>query len=108
MKWLENIINQNADVPVNLTERVSFNNNCIKNRVWYRGYPSELEEFFKSRIHSDSVSKARFWASVPSSGRMRKLHSGIYAVVIDAITDLILGDYQGLQIRDASEDGQNN
>lgn len=103
-----NIIKQDADVPVNLTERVSFNNNCIKNRVWYRGDPSELEEFFKSGIHSDSVSKARFWASVPSSGRMRKFHSGIYATVIDAITDLILGDYQGLQIGDASEDGQND
>lgn len=103
-----NIIKQDVDVPVNLTERVSFNNNCIKNRVWYRGDPSELEEFFKSGIHSDSVSKARFWASVPSSGRMRKFHSGIYATVIDVITDLILGDYQGLQIGDASEDGQND
>lgn len=95
-----NIIKQNADVPVSLTERVNFNNNCIKNRVWYRGDPSELEEFFKSSINSDSVSKARFWASVPSSGNIRKFHSGIYAVIIDAITDLILGDYEGLQFGD--------
>lgn len=98
-----NIIKQNTDVPVNLTERVSFNNNCIKNRVWYRGDPSELEEFFKSSINSDSVSKARFWASVPSSGIIRKFHSGIYAIIIDTITDLVLGDYQGLQVGDEQE-----
>lgn len=93
-----NIVKQNIDVPVNLTEIVSFNNNCIKNRVWYRGDPSELEEFFKSSINSNSISKARFWASVPSSGTIRKFHSGIYAIIIDSLTDLILGDYQGLQV----------
>lgn len=99
-----NIIKQNTDAPVSLTELISFNNNCIKNRVWYRGDPSELEEFFKSSINSDSVSKARFWASVPSSGTIRKFHSGIYAIIIDSLTDLILGDYQGLQIGDEPEE----
>ena len=43
-----NVIKNNTDIPVNLTELISFNNNCIKNRIWYRGDPSELEEFFLS------------------------------------------------------------
>jgi phage portal protein, SPP1 gp6-like len=101
-----NVIKNNTDIPVNLTELISFNNNCIKNRIWYRGDPSELEEFFKSAINSDSVSKARFWASVPASGTIRKFHSGIYATIIDSITDLILGDYEGLQVGDL-QDGKN-
>lgn len=75
---------------------------CTRNRIWYRGDPSEIEQFFKQADY-DNVSKARFWAAVPSEGFIRKFHSGIYATVIDSLTDLVLTDFQGLGTEEGSK-----
>lgn len=75
---------------------------CVRNRIWYRGDPSEIEQYFK-QADFDNVSKARFWAAVPSEGFIRKFHSGIYATVIDSLTDLVLTDFQGFGMEEDSE-----
>lgn len=75
---------------------------CVRNRIWYRGDPSEIEQFFK-QADFDNVSKARFWAAVPSEGFIRKFHSGIYATVIDSLTDLVLTDFQGFGMEEESK-----
>lgn len=84
----------NKSFEPKIQQYTDFNVDCIRNRIWYRGDPSEIEQFFK-QANFDNVSKARFWAAVPSSGYIRKFHSGIYAVVIDALSDLVLADFQG-------------
>lgn len=89
-------INSTKDKSIQIIEYLSFNDNCLKNRIWYRGESTEIEQFFK-QISTEGVSKARFWASVPSGSTIRKFHTGIYATIIDTLTDLILGDFQGIE-----------
>lgn len=74
-------INPAASRRITIKEPLTFCENVLKNQIWYRGNPSELEQFFKQTAvyGSDNV---RFWAAVPF-GKVRKIHSGIVGIVID-------------------------
>lgn len=76
-----------------ITEPLSFRANVLKNRIWYRGDPAELEQFFRAAAHFDT-DKSRFWASVPY-GKVRKIHSGLPGVVIDRYKDIVTADFDG-------------
>jgi len=77
-----------------IKEPLSFQGNVLKNKIWYRGDPSELEQFFKQTAYCD-VFKARFWASVPFR-KVRKIHSGIVGIVVDRFKDIITADYNDI------------
>ena len=82
-----------------IQEPLTFRANVLRNQVWYRGDPAELEQFFKQSAAWD-VEKARFWASVPH-GRVRKIHSGIVATVIDRYRDIVTADLDGVDFDEA-------
>ena len=83
---------------VTITEPLSYKGNVLKNRIWYRGDPSELDQFFK-KTASDVVSKSRFWASVPSEGLdIRKMHSGIPSIVADKLADIVISDLDSIDL----------
>ena len=77
-----------------IQEPLTFRANVLRNQVWYRGDPAELEQFFKQAAVWD-VEKARFWAAVPQS-RVRKMHSGLVSIVIDRYRDIVTADYNGV------------
>jgi hypothetical protein len=77
-----------------IKEPLSFQGNVLKNKIWYRGDPSELEQFFKQTAYCD-VFKARFWASVPFR-KVRKIHSGIVGIVVDRFKDIITADFNDI------------
>ena len=84
-----------------IKEPLSFRGNVLRNQVWYRGDPSELEQFFKQAAGSD-VERARFWASVPQ-GRVRKIHSGIVGIVIDRYRDIVTADMNDVDFGETDE-----
>lgn len=79
-----------VDNKITITEPLTFQANVLKNQIWYRGDPVELEQFYKQIARSD-VEKARFWAAVPSKP-IRKTHSGIVQIVIDRLADIVVAD----------------
>ena len=89
-----------TDRKITITEPLSFQGNVLKNQLWYRGDPSELEQFFKQSAYDD-VSKSRFWACVPQD-RVRKIHSGIVQIVIDRLKDIVVADLDSI---DFGEEG---
>lgn len=81
-----------TDKKITILEPYSFQGQVLKNRLWYIGEPSELEQFFK-QCARDNVSRSRFWASVPSDDlSIRKIHSGIPATIVDRLTEIIISD----------------
>src|SRR5690606_23812216 len=81
--------------------------NVLRNRLWYRGDPSELDQFYKqlASATSDSVAASRFWAAVPSADlQIRKIHSGLPAMIVDRITDIVTADFDGIELE--TEDQQ--
>lgn len=88
------------EMSITIQEPYTFESNLMRNRLWYRGEPYELDQFFKS-ISSDSVNKARFWSAVPSKDlNIRKLHSGLPAIIVDRLTDIVVADIDDIDIGD--------
>lgn len=107
MGWFKNMvikllkITPAKDHKITITEPLSFQGNVLKNQLWYRGDPSELEQFFKQAAHDD-VAKARFWASVPYT-RVRKIHSGVVQIVIDRLKDIVVADLDSIDFNEEGE-----
>jgi hypothetical protein len=84
---------------ITITEPLSYQTNVLRNRLWYRGDPSELEQF-AMQTASDNVGRARFWAAIASEGaRIRKVHSGLPALVADALAGIVVADLDGIGIK---------
>lgn len=90
-----------TEQKVVIKEPLSFQGNVLKNKIWYRGDPSELEQYFKQTAYCD-VFKARFWASVPFR-KVRKIHSGIVGIVVDRYKDIITSDLNDIGFGEEGE-----
>jgi len=92
-RWLG--IREAQEASFFIQEQNSFRTNVFKNRILYRGDPSELDQFFKQTA-TDKVSQARFWASSPSKGNnIRKIHSGLPGMIVNTLSDIVTSDMQG-------------
>ena len=84
--------------PITIQEAYTFETNVIRNKLWYRGEPYELDQFFKN-ISSDPVNKARFWSAVPSEDlSIRKIHSGLPAMIADKLSDIVVADLDSIEV----------
>lgn len=85
------------DKTIVIKEPLSYTGNVMRNRIWYRGDPSELDQFFKKSA-SDDVSKSRFWAAVPSVGNVRKMHSGLPSIIVERLSDIVISDIDSITV----------
>lgn len=75
-----------------ITERYNLETNVIKNRIWMRADPYELQEFYH-QLPNDDVT---FWGAVPVLG-IRKIHSGLPALIVDTLTGITMRDMNGIK-----------
>lgn len=88
---------------ITIREPLSFAANVLRNRIWYRGDPSELEQFYKQTAN-DPVSKGRFWAAVPTDGLgIRKIHSGLPAMIADRLSDIVIADMDSIELKQPAQ-----
>ena len=102
VKWLD--VQPAIEKQVTIRESLSHSGQTMCNRILYRGDPSELEQFFKG-CATNKVTQSRFWASVPSDDlNVRKFHSGLPAIAIDKLTDIVVADLDQIEVdKDLSE-----
>lgn len=94
--WLN--ITQMPSRSITVQELYGYEANVMKNRILYRGDPSEIEQFFHQVAH-DKVARARFWASSPSKGmNIRKIHSGLPSMIVNTLTDVVIADFLSVDI----------
>lgn len=92
-----------SESSMNIQEAYTYETNLIRNKLWYRGEAYELEQFFKN-ISSDPVNKARFWSAVPSENlSIRKIHSGLPAMIVDRLSDIIVADIDSIELENEEE-----
>ena len=85
--WLQ--INPPLAMLINIEEVLDFQGNAIKNRIWYRGDPNELEQLYW-QIPKHEVEMQKFWASHATPGmEMRKIHTGLPATMVDLLAGII-------------------
>lgn len=85
-----------------VVEMLDFEGSASKNRIWYRGDADELSQLYKS-LPGDG-NRSRFWAAVPTTGReIRKIHTGLPAIIVDVLVDIVLTDMQDIEVEREDE-----
>lgn len=83
----------------NIKETLDFDANVYKNQIWYRGDPDELAQLYS--MMPGTSNKTRFWAAVATQGRdIRKIHTGLPAMMVDVLVGLTLSDMNEIDVSD--------
>ena len=100
-KWLE--IKPASDVGcLVIREPYSFETDTIRNRIWYRGEADELKQLY-AQLPAIDAGCSRFWAAVPTGKSIRKLHTGLPGILVDVLTGVVTGDYDGMTFSGADK-----
>lgn len=79
---------------VYINEKYDYETSAARNRIWYRGDSSELEQFFKAV----GGNRTLFWAAVPTTGlELQKRHTGIPGIIIDTLVSVVIRDMNGIE-----------
>lgn len=73
-----------------LMESTTFDTEVMRSKLWYRGEADELSQFFK-QVNKPGR-KTSFWESVPASENIRKIHSGLPAIIADTLAYIVNSD----------------
>lgn len=94
-KFLEIKSEDNSQIVI--TEKIDFFNNAAKNKIWYRGNGNELSELYSQL----PVSPTMFWKATCTKGReIRKIHCGLPKLIVKVITNIVVNDFNGIDIED--------
>lgn len=92
-------IEEAQPLQLSLRESLDYHANAIKNRVWYRGDSTELIQLYENI--ADGNTRFMFWASKCSKGlELRKMHTGLPAVMTDALAGIVTENYDGMRFPD--------
>ena len=97
--WLRNWLDIREPNPVSVSIQEAWNHemSVFRNELWYRGDPSELHQFY-TQI-DDNMENTSFWSATASTGiNFRKIHSGLPALIIDTLVDIVVTDLTDISI----------
>lgn len=81
-----------------LQQNLDYYCNAAKNRIWYRGDSSEIEQLYNQL----EVSPTIFWKAISTKGmEIRKIHTGLPKLIVNTLTDIVVNDFNGIK----SDDG---
>ena len=92
------IVPATSQVSIQVRENTTKEVNSLKNELWYRGDPVELEQYFKqvAQVSLDGYSiipATRFWAAAPIGNPLiRKMHSGLPRMIADKLASIVAED----------------
>lgn len=95
-KWLD--IVPASDQTFVLTEKTGLMADILRAQLWYRGDAWELFQFFREL----GMNNSSFWGSVPSQEKIRKIHSGLPAIIADTLAYIVYSDMDDIQVEGAS------
>lgn len=90
--WLD--IQDAPDQVININEKLNFETNCIKNQIWMRGDPNELEQFYKQVYNQDAM----FWGAIPHV-KIRKIHLGLPRIITETLTSIVVRDMNDIELK---------
>lgn len=74
----------------NIIEHSTRESETMQAQMWYRGDADELFQFFHQS--AENGIKGSFWGSVPADGSVRKIHSGLPAIMADTVSYIVKSD----------------
>ena len=99
--WLD--IQEAQGGSIVIREAFGYEADVLRNRLWYRGDPAELHQFFGQV--DDKIGNASFWCSASTMGvDFRKIHTGIPSLVTDVLASIVARDFNGIEINNTEAD----
>ena len=94
--WLE--IQPSVGDTITIQETNTFEGNCFRNLLWYRGDASELHQYYTQT--DDLMGNAKFWAAQSTTGiNIRKIHTGLP----DMLADIIVDSFNKIEVKGNNE-----
>ena len=98
--WLE--IQPSVGDTITIQETNTFEGNCFRNLLWYRGDASELHQYYTQT--DDLMGNAKFWAAISTTGiNFRKIHTGLPAMIVDMLADIIVDSFNKIEVKGNNE-----
>ena len=101
--WLE-IIPPPVEQAIVIQREHTREMEVLRSQLWYQGDANELFQFF----HQTETSTGTFWATSPATSKIRKIHSGLPAVMADTLAYIVKSDIDDIEAptewEDISED----
>ena len=98
--WLE--IQPSIGDSILIQEVNTFAGTCFRNELWYRGDPSELHQYYTQV--DDLMNNTKFWAARSTDGvDFRKIHTGLPALIVDILADIIIDALNKISIKNSKE-----
>lgn len=87
---------------ISIQETFDYEANAIKNRIWYRGEPSEIEQLYGNI--SDQHMRWMFWSAKSTPGmEIRKIHTGIPAIIVDTLAGIVVNNINDFEFQSAAD-----
>lgn len=90
--WLE-IIPPPIEQAITIQREHTRELEVIRSQLWYQGDANELFQFF----HQTETSTGAFWATSPANSKIRKIHSGLPAVIADTLAYIVKSDMDDIE-----------
>ena len=98
--WLE--IQPSVGDTITIQDTNTFEGNCFRNLLWYRGDASELHQYYTQT--DDLMGNAKFWAAISTTGiNFRKIHTGLPAMIVDMLADIIVDSFNKIEVKGNNE-----
>ena len=98
-KGIRNWLQVQPSYAVNILVRTDYELSAIRNRIWYRGDGDELEQLYQQ--NAEYADKQKFWSCKCTSGmEMRKIHTGLPALIIRTLSSIVMADMNDFEIDD--------
>ena len=99
--WLE--IDGSGRTSITIRRTQDFEQNAIRNRLWYVGDENELEQFYQQ--DPQYADQYKFWASKSTPGmEMRKIHTGLPGLTVRTLSSIVLADMNDFEFDDSSQE----
>lgn len=99
--WLQ--IQPSNPYSIQIQETADFELSAIRNRIWYRGDSSELEQMYQQ--NPEWADKYKFWASRCTPGmEMRKIHTGLPGLIVRILAAIVLVDMNNFEFKNSMQE----
>lgn len=111
MGWFKDMIRNYLEIKepqslnVNIEQMTDAEGQVFINKIWYRGQAGELEQLYE-QLSEDNAGNSHFWGNKPTGSmkNMRKIHTGLPALIVDTLTNISTDDLDGVEVEKRQEE----
>lgn len=111
MSWFKEMIRNYLEIKepqglnVDIEQLANEEGQIFINKIWYRGNAGELQQLYE-QLNDDNAGNSHFWGNKPTGSmkNMRKIHTGLPALIVDTLTSVSTDDLDKIEVEKRQEE----